>query len=558
MLSFRKKIFFSDIALFLIFIALLFPFIGKTVDKIAKSSLSDTLDKLIEEIQQESSLERMIKKFQSKERLIFYHVSLLDNRGGVLYDSYGSEAIASEMKEALKDEEGYSERFSERFLQPFAFVAKSFDFHGQKFVIRAAFPLKQIAELKKELEIGFMIFGVLLLLLYSLMSLGIVHRFSRPIQQIIKAIRLYEEGKQETLPHLEINRSIAGTEDFKRLAKTLNSLSDRVRNQIETLIVQRNEKEAILESLVEGVLAFDDKGIVSYANQVAISILGNVIGKHLKNEPLLEKKCKELLGTTSIKKETVETNKMVFDIIAVPVINGTILILQDKTSDYKMLQMGKDFIANASHELRTPITVIRGYAETLHDMPKIGHDILKEITGKLLHTSERLNNLIESLLTLSDIENVNESHFVECELNSTIENCRQELLSMHRGVKVVLHKTIPLIIRADPELIELAIMNILENAVKYSEKEAEIGIALEKENSKAKISIRDKGIGIPKQDREHIFERFYTVDKAHSRKLGGAGLGLAIVKTVVEKHNGEVSLTSSDKGTCFYLKFPLV
>ncbi|MBI3900879.1 MAG: hypothetical protein HY324_01855 [Chlamydiia bacterium] len=233
--------------------------------------------------------------------------------------------------------------------------------------------------------------------------------------------------------------------------------------------------------------------------------------------------------------------------------NGAILVIQDKTSDYKMVEIGKDFIANASHELRTPITVIRGFAETLQEHPEPSIHMLEEIGGKIVRTTRRLEKLIRSLLTLADIENVLPENFQRVDLVGLVNQCKQQFLHCQPNVSLQLEFCRPhLFVRVDPLLFELAIMNLLENAAKYSIQPAQITLALYQEKGYVSLRVQDEGIGIPEEDLPHIFERFYTVDKARSRKAGGAGLGLAIVKTIVEKHKGKIDVLSEvGKGSVF-------
>lgn len=589
MLSFRKKILFSDLILLLILIALLFPFVEKTVGNIVQRSLEERASELIDEIKTAPTLPSMIQRLKAQELLVFFRVSLIDERGRVLYDSHVQKLLKDqyspyylnshpEVEEAFKYGIGYSEGYSQLFSQTFAYVAKSFRFEGKKYVLRTAFPFKQIEELTKDFEIGFLSLGAVILLLYSFMTWAIIHQLSRPIQHIITAIKPYQEGKEEFLPRIEMHKSIDPNDDFGRLAHTLNFLSEKIQKQIQTLTEERNENEAILESLVEGVVAVDSNNVVTYANFMACKMLGtpkySMKGRPfetLKERPNSElvTVCKELLVLCQQKSEILkepitigEIRKVFLDIIAAPKAHksGAILVLQDKTSEYKVLQMGKDFVANASHELRTPITIIRGFAETLLDLPDLSPEMLQEITGKIVKTCHRLNSLVKNLLTLADIENLPEERFEECDIETVIENCKLILEAMHKDVVVNIEKKTGIVsIEADVDLLELAINNLLENAVKYSNPPAHITIIQEQVEDEIKIIIKDKGIGIPPENVDHVFARFYTVDKARSRKFGGAGLGLSIVKTIIEKHNGEIKASSVlGEGTSFTITLPII
>lgn len=219
----------------------------------------------------------------------------------------------------------------------------------------------------------------------------------------------------------------------------------------------------------------------------------------------------------------------------------------------------KDFVANASHELRTPLTIIRGFAETLQDLPHPTTEQLHEITGKILRTCSRLDHLIQSLLTLADLENRSEEPSKTCDLFLLVEECAHRLKTVHPEVKLIIKSDLSHAqVRANGDFLDLALMNLLENGVKYSAPPANIEITVKKVEETLHCSVKDRGIGIPALDLPRIFDRFYAVDKTRSRKLGGVGLGLSIVKTIVERYKGKVLVASElGKGTTFTLLFPI-
>jgi two-component system phosphate regulon sensor histidine kinase PhoR len=328
------------------------------------------------------------------------------------------------------------------------------------------------------------------------------------------------------------------------------------------------EKAQILESLEEGVVAVDAElriGSINYAASRMFDLpKRELIGQLLQARGGLFDKASALL-TESLKRESVLTDsfasdKIYFDLIAVPKKQGrgALLILQNKSAHYKVLDVGKDFITNASHELRTPITIIKGFAETLQDMPELPHEMVADITEKIVRNCQRMDLLVKNLLTLADLENLPSLRLQECDLVALLENCQHLLLAAHPTTKLQIEKKkSDVTIFADPDILELALMNLLENAVKYSTGPAAITIGIEKIKEKVKVSIADQGIGIPQESLERIFSRFYTVDKARSRRLGGAGLGLSIVKTIIEKHDGEIRASSElGKGSTFTVTLP--
>lgn len=437
-------------------------------------------------------------------------------------------------------------------------------------------PAEEMRDLAADFEIGFLVFGTFVLLVYSLITWIIVQHLCYPIQQIIDAILPYQEGREEFLPHIALKNLPLQGDEFSKLTYTLNSLSERVQKEIEHLRRQRRETEGILESLSEGVIALNPLGRISFTNKIACQMLG-ISHEEIMGQTLAEIKTKKIdltqkghalvLHVLQTSEPIVQTwtqpsgTRLHLNLIAAPLANqnGAILVLQDATSDYKVLEMGKDFIANASHELRTPITVIRGFAETLQDLPHLSQEMLQEITDKIVRTCGRLDKLVKSLLTLSDIENLSPASFQCVNLVHLIENCKHFFLTAHPGVQIHLQSSISQVsISADPDLLELAITNLLDNAVKYSPTPARIEMKVQQQAGEVSIEIQDRGIGIPVQDIPHIFDRFYTVDKARSRKSGGAGLGLSIVKTIIEKHRGRISVTSEiGKGSQFTILLPL-
>lgn len=328
------------------------------------------------------------------------------------------------------------------------------------------------------------------------------------------------------------------------------------------------ERDLAFESLEEGVLSLDANLTVLSANYIAAKMLSSskkeLTGKSLDGIENLSKEGRILLQEC-MKRKRVLTNSCVsrrsyFDLIAVPKKNGkgALLVLQDKSAHHKVLEIGKEFITNASHELRTPITIIKGFTETLQDMPELPPEMVEEITKKILRSCQRMDLLVKNLLTLADLENLPSLRLQECDMGALIENCRDLLLAAHPMVEFKIEKSrASLLLLADPDILELALMNLLENAVKYSTPPAQITVSLERVKDQLKVMVADRGIGIPEESFERIFSRFYTVDKAHSRRLGGAGLGLSIVKTIIDKHEGQISIASTpNQGTTFTLTLP--
>lgn len=224
----------------------------------------------------------------------------------------------------------------------------------------------------------------------------------------------------------------------------------------------------------------------------------------------------------------------------------------------KQVDTKTDFLIHASHELRAPMTIIRGFAEAMQDFPHPSPEIHAEITEKILRACIRFEKLAKSLLTLSDIENNFSSSTEVSNLIPILENCKTHLLSLHPNAQISIKTKLQTAqFRGDASLIELAIWNLLENGIKYSKSSAHIEMILQRTEDQLKLEIIDQGIGIAKDTLPLIFEKFHAVDKRLSRKLGGAGLGLSIVKSIVERHQGQILVTSiPEKGSNFTLVLP--
>ncbi|MES2344551.1 MAG: ATP-binding protein [Chlamydiota bacterium] len=587
-MSFRSKVFIGHLVLFVLFLLLLIPLINVMVGRIAINSLETSTRGLIKIVQDAQNESEMIDLLEKHKTFPVFRITLIDSRDCVLYDSYLESVVKGrmssqpvydhpEIEEALKTGEGVYRGYSKLFDRELLYVAVSFDFQGKMYVMRTAFATQLIDQFLSNFEVGFFFFCVIVLLFFAFMIWLIFYQFSRPIQKITNAIKSYEIGKEEELPPIVLPQGGKGKDDFSVLGSTINALTARIRSQLKNIIDERNEKEAILESLGEGVIAVDAAMQIRYVNFIGSKMLGSPKRYLLNNPfptmndprfaPLLDK-CRHLLKTCQESGEIItdalaigDLHKRYIDLIAAPKTKGSgaIIVLQDKSSHYKVLEMGKDFVANASHELRTPITIIKGFAETLQDLPELSPEMLADITEKIVRNCERMDNLVKNLLTLADLEHLPETRFRDCDLVTLAENCKHMVECVYTDAEISIEKNCDEInIAADVDILELAVMNLMDNAAKYSVAPAIISVLLEQRGDEAIIKISDQGIGIPETDIDHIFERFYTVNKAHSRRLGGAGLGLSIVKTIIERHDGTIHVESAPgHGTTFTIHLPI-
>lgn len=576
MLSFRQKIFFSYLLVFLALIAALFPFASQTVKQVANRALEDRASEIIEKIRKAADDDELVLLLKEQKATLFFRISVINNEKQVLYDSHVKESIREkkyqgspvehpEVLEAFRSGEGSHVAVSSLLGQKLTYRAIAFNFHGKTYVLRIAFPYKYVMEVTDNFEIGFLSLAALVLLLFSLMTWIIIHHLTTPIQQIITAIKPYQEGIESSIP--EIRLSTIQANEFTKLAETLNSLSAKVRRHIDTLIFERREKELVLESLNEGIIALDNDLIITYANRMAFQLLGikEMVGHSIQiiQQELLVRLLNECRKTSKMSTGNLEIKRdgstLYCDIVAMKMEKrGALLVVQDKTSSHQMIEMRKNFISAASHELKTPITIIMGFAETLHDNPHLPEETMRQITEKMLSNCQRMNNLIKDLLILTDIKKIPERRLIECDLLELIEHCCRTLQELYPKVHITIQKreNQDYLVKIDPNLMQMAIFNLLENGVKYSIPPAQIEIEIDARKEEIHFSISDKGFGIPPNEIENIFLRFYRVE-GHPQKIEGSGLGLSIVETAIQKHYGSISVQSAEgEGTQFTVVLP--
>lgn len=574
-LTFKQKLFGSYLLVFLAFLIFLFPFASQSVRTIVRKTFKQRLLTLIAQISAAPSVEGLVERLKDQEPLLFIRVTLLTSDREILYDSAlpsqsyqiepEQEFQQSEFLEALSGGTGYSEGYSTLLGQKLIYVVRSFDFHGQRLVLRTAFPYNQVDSLIGDFEMGFLALGSAVLLLFAIMMWIIINHLSRPIHTIVSAIKPYQEGSVDTIGKIDL---LSSQSEFSQLADTLNSLNERIQSHINTLTQERNSKEIILDSLGEGIIAVSGTSDILFVNAIAAQLLQTerhqMIGK--KIECYVQGDIVALI-TRCLKEHqpqagslTLKDKRKFLELLAVPIVRneGAVLVLQDKSSHYRIIEMGKDFVANASHELKTPITIIRGFAETLSEHRNLPEPMAQEIIGKILKNCQRMETLVKNLLTLADIEKLPLVKMQDFDLLPLIENCKQMTQSVWADARITIAvSSADLHVTADPDLLELAVINLLSNAAKYCMPPAQIEVRLWEKAETVYIAVSDRGIGIPPEDLDNIFDRFYTVDKTHSRRLGGAGLGLAITKTIIEKHEGKISVSSVlGAGSTFTIALP--
>lgn len=355
------------------------------------------------------------------------------------------------------------------------------------------------------------------------------------------------------------------------------------RNQIEDLqrrfevraVQIQTQQEALFNSMIEGLLLLDEAGRIQLANRAFNQLFGittDVRGKTIL-EVLRQHELAEIVANVAAQKQVLGyelklagLNERWLQINAAAVFGadgkqrGTIVVFHDLTRLKQLERTREEFVANVSHELRTPLSLIKGYVETLLDGAKDNPEVETKFLQTIQRNSERLQFLIEDLLTISELESGRITmNLQSVRLHPLVDRVLEDFKSQAESRRVALSNEVPeLTARADSDRLQQVIGNLIGNAIKYGRSDGHIGVTGRMANgSIIELCVQDDGPGIPSESLERVFERFYRVDKARSREQGGTGLGLSIVKHIVQSHGGKVWAKSEPgKGTAFYFTLP--
>ena len=446
-------------------------------------------------------------------------------------------------------------------------------------IIRTSTPLNTLQNalwgIYYKVSLGFFI----LIIITAFASWWMSKTLVRPLEVMKVQAQRLAKGDFSSRVQLSSNDSL----ESEQLGQAFNEIAIQLNQRIEIILNQRNEQEAVFSSMVEGVIAVDSSENILSINQAAYNILKiserNIEGVKLKNVidniELHNLILFALQQNTPAGQEIIIHNEVeheheqVLFAQSAPLLDihknkcGTLVVFNDITKLKEFELQRKEFVANVSHELRTPLTAIQGLSETLIEFPDLDQEKRAYFIGVIHTHSIRLEGIIENLLTLSKIEKeteIDEIDFVDESITVALSNaiflCKNKALE--RNINIILNNTEEISFKHNSSLIEQAIINLLNNAIKYSNGNSEIKITVTKQNQEIKISIEDKGRGIPNEHLSRLFERFYRVDKARSRELGGTGLGLSIVKHIALAHKGRVTVKSEiNVGSIFTLILPL-
>ena len=440
-------------------------------------------------------------------------------------------------------------------------------------IIGAVYLTTGLARIDNTLDIvrNFLFLGMSVALVVSMMvGFYLAGTVTGPIREITGAANQMAAGD------FDLQIKPRGKDELAQLAKTFNYLTGRLKITISEISGERKKLTAVMTSMGDALLAVDSRGEGLLLNPAAESLFGvktaDVIGRPLReklNNPRLWALFREVLEDAAPLIDEIEIGgdgEAIYKVQVSPIFEdngeetGAVAVLRDITDLRRLERMRLQFLSNVSHELRTPLTSIKGFAVTLADEVP-AETPARRYAEIIEQETDRLSRLVEDLLNLSSMDTLEITmERVSVNPGNLVQSCTEQLMprAQRAGVflQVLLEPDLPRIL-CDPDRIKQIIINLLDNAIKFTPRDGEITVKAWSDNEYFNVTVADTGIGIPDEEIPHIFDRFYRVNKQYSRAVGGTGLGLSIAKVLAEQHGGSITAVSKQgQGTKFHLRLP--
>ncbi|PSL44069.1 two-component system phosphate regulon sensor histidine kinase PhoR [Salsuginibacillus halophilus] len=502
---------------------------------------------------------------QAAERLGL-RLTLYDRTGSVVSDSLESSNTGSAMPEEGTDI-AYSEAIGEEALNVTALIDHETDTDGW---IRLALPVSETAGITRSIWVGIGATFTTAFLFILMLSYRVAGQIVAPVSQVKRAASKLAEGDFKVRVQKSSSDEIGDlTDSMNVLAKNLDQLTSRYKRQQERM-------ETLIEHMGSGLMFIDHRGRFILMNWTAFSMFrldeqtwqDQLYYDVLENDDLIESIQHVFFTEESVHRQIHMVHGVStyhYDIYAAPVLSqseklrGTVVVLHDITELKRLEKVRKDFVANVSHELKTPVTSIKGFAETLLDGAMDVAEHREEFIRIIQKESTRLEELVVDLLELSKIEQGNFNiTFMAVELDQVFEEARALMAKRaeEAGIELVVDAPVGLVIAGDASRMKQIAINLITNAIMYTPAGGTVRMSAAEHAEEVEVCVVDTGVGIDPEEIPRIFERFYRVDKTRSRHSGGTGLGLAIVKHLVDAHNGQIKVESQPgEGTTFRLFF---
>lgn len=517
-----------------------------------------------------SNPELLAKSVQRLGKIAKSRITVILPNGLVVADSsfnpieMENHATREEVASALQGEIGEASRFSPTLEENFLYVAIPLKENGEiKGVLRNAVTKSKLEASLSNLTEKVIIWSFVLLIILTYFIYIQAKKISSPLEEIRHQVEILASGDFVTTLIPSSNQSA----ETYSLAKSIKSMGDKIQQQFEKINNQKNEQLAVFASMLEGVITITPDMTVYHINESALKLFGAGLEKSVRGIDLKElvKSAKIVESSRNLLEshipfsiEVKTSSGLILDVHGAPLKPtstnrlGAVLVFNDVTKIRNLEAHRREFVANVSHELKTPLTAIQGYLETLSgDILEDKKTVEKFLTIINKH-AVRLKTIVEDLLALSSIEKEEGRLSIEMSrvsadqlISNVISLCSDK--ASRKGVNLVFKQS-GIHLSANVQLMEQALINLVDNAISYSREGDEIVLKCELveslKDTSCLFSVRDNGIGIAKEHHERLFERFYSVDKARSRELGGSGLGLSIVKHIALTHGGNVRVES--------------
>jgi two-component system phosphate regulon sensor histidine kinase PhoR len=535
----------------------------------------------LEPIIQSGDFDNLDSVCKSLGRISSARVTVIAPDGQVLGDSdenvseMENHGNRPEFQAAMKEGTGRSVRFSKTVGRNTMYLAISLLEENTVFaVVRMSLSIHDVDQELNRLYKRMLWASLIVVLCAAAVSYFLSQKLCRPIEQMREMAGRFASGdfSGRLIP--------PAPAELWELAGALNKMAQQLRRRIETITEDKNQIEAILSSMVEGVIAVDSEGRIVEINTAASRFWGleadKTLGRSIEEairHPELQQFIRSALQEQDCAVQTqplvIRHDPMVLQVHRTCLTdstgrrNGAVIVMHDITQVQRLEEIRSDFVANVSHELKTPITSIKGFVETLQEGAIDNPQEAKQFLDIIARHADRLNSIVDDLLSLSRLEEDSQQRSLSFEdtdlkpvLMSTVELSAYKARKKNISIELLCEDAIRATINS--VLIEQAVFNLVDNAVKYSPENSRIQITAERHPSEIVISVIDQGCGIEEQHLSRVFERFYVVDKSRSRRLGGTGLGLSIVKHIAQVHGGYVTVQSRIReGSTFTLHLPV-
>ena len=536
---------------------------------------------LLEETVRGRSMDELGPKLRSLHSQLATRITLIASDGRVLFESDRDDLNAldnhgqrPEIVAAKQHAVGVAQRYSATVNKMLLYVARRVEDSGNGIgYVRVALPLTEFEEQAADLRRLIWVMAILTGGAALLLALTVARRIAGPLQDLTRGAAAIAVGKYGHKVYLDRH------DEFGALANSFNDMSQRLDDQFRRLDQDRQQLRAVLGSMVEGVIAVDARQNILFANERAGQLLdfsvplavGCKLWEVVRHRPIhdLVERLLTSAETDSQSLDWVGPAQRAFTVHAAPLpgrpVPGAVLVLHDVTEMRRLERVRQEFVANVSHELKTPLSVIVACAETLQNGALDDVENRGKFLERIATQSQRLLTLIVDMIDLARIEAGTEEFkrdevAIEAAVNACIERHQERARAKNQRLEAVPPAQAPpggVTAWTDEDALRQILDNLVDNAIKYTPAEGLIQLHWWAEDRHAVVEVRDTGIGIPEHEVPRVFERFYRVDKARSREMGGTGLGLSIVKHIVQAMGGSVRVTSQPgQGTSFTVLLP--